>query len=241
MIARFSIAWAVKVEDAFAVESRIHAALIERRTNPRREFFRVTPQEARDLLALVARAYVEPDAEPVRDEPALEPVLEAAREPHSPMPFETCRFHSASGTDALRGPTATSTIAPTAHLPRGIGPVAPITRGSYANRDFRRCNCVLPPGAQHIEGSLMHQAIVAQTPEGKLRAWVEENYTHVPLREKDIGTKLEVIYTAYTAAVPPVHTKTLGRNTFGKMLNAVYPSIGPHKNSSSTVFLYLLR
>ncbi len=46
----------------------------------------------------------------------------------------------------------------------------------------RRRNCVLPPGAQQIEGSLMHQALVAQTPEGKLRAWVEHNYTHVPLR-----------------------------------------------------------
>ncbi len=64
--------------------------------------------------------------------------------------------------------------------------------GRYRTRDFRRRNCVLPPGAQQIEGSLMHQAAVAQTPEGKLRAWVEENYTHVPLREKDKGTKLEV-------------------------------------------------
>ncbi len=65
-------------------------------------------------------------------------------------------------------------------------------------RDFRRRNCVLPPGAQQIEGSLMHQAAVAQTPEGKLRAWVEENYTHVPLREKDTGTKLDALYAAYT-------------------------------------------
>ncbi len=42
-------------------------------------------------------------------------------------------------------------------------------------RDFRRRNCVMPPGAQKIEGSLMHQAAVAQTPEGKLREWVEDN------------------------------------------------------------------
>ncbi len=42
-----------------------------------------------------------------------------------------------------------------------------------ALRDFRRRNCFLPPCAQQIEGSLMHQAVVAQTPEGKLRAWVE--------------------------------------------------------------------
>jgi hypothetical protein len=110
-----------------------------------------------------------------------------------------------------------------------------------ALRDFRRRNCVLPPGAQQIEGSLMHQAVVAQTPEGKLRAWVEENYEHVPLREKDSGLRLEALYTSYTSAQPPVHAKLLGRNTFGKMLNSIYPNIGPHKNSSSTVFLYLLR
>ena len=110
-----------------------------------------------------------------------------------------------------------------------------------ALRDFRRRNCVLPPGAQQIEGSLMHQAVVAQTPEGKLRAWVEENYEHVPLREKDSGMRLEALYTSYTSAQPPVHAKLLGRNTFGKMLNSIYPNIGPHKNSSSTVFLYLLR
>ena len=108
-------------------------------------------------------------------------------------------------------------------------------------RDFRRCNCVLPPGAQQIEGSLMHQAIVAQTPEGKLRAWVEEHYTHVPLREKDKGTKLEALYSAYTTAVPSVHTKLLGRNTFAKMLNAVFPNIGPYRNNDGTIKgLYLL-
>jgi hypothetical protein len=88
----------------------------------------------------------------------------------------------------------------------------------------------------------MHQAIVAQTPEGKLRAWVEEHYTHVPLREKDSGTKLEALYAAYTTAVPPVHTKLLGRNTFAKMLNAVYTHIGPHRNTTNTTSsLYLLR
>jgi hypothetical protein len=111
-----------------------------------------------------------------------------------------------------------------------------------ALRDFRRRNCVLPPGAQQIEGSLMHQAVVAQTPEGKLRAWVEEHYSHVPLREKDSGTKLEVLHTAYVAASPPVHAKTLGKILFGKMLNAVFPNIGPHRNLSNTVSgLYLLR
>jgi len=111
-----------------------------------------------------------------------------------------------------------------------------------ALRDFRRRNCVLPPGAQQIEGSLMHQAVVAQTPEGKLRAWVEEHYSHVPLREKDTGTKLEALYTAYTSEVPAVHQKTLGRNKFAAMLNAVYQNVGPHRNKENTVTsLYLLR
>ena len=111
-----------------------------------------------------------------------------------------------------------------------------------ALRDFRRRNCVLPVGAQQIEGSLMHQELVAQTPEGRLRAWVESNYTHVPLREKDTGTKLDVLYSAYTASSPPVHQKQLGKILFGKMIQGVYPGIGPHKNAASTVSgLYLLR
>jgi hypothetical protein len=111
-----------------------------------------------------------------------------------------------------------------------------------ALRDFRRRNCVLPVGAQQIEGSLMHQEVVAQTPEGRLRAWVESNYTHVPLREKDTGTKLEALFGAYATANPPVHQKLLGKTTFGKMLGAVYPGIGPHKNGANTVNgLYLLR
>ncbi len=87
----------------------------------------------------------------------------------------------------------------------------------------------------------MHQAAVAQTPEGKLRAWVEDNYAHVPLREKDAGTKLEVLYAAYTLAAPPVHAKVLGKTTFGKMLNAIYPNVGPHKIAQNTVNgIYLL-
>ena len=111
-----------------------------------------------------------------------------------------------------------------------------------ALRDFRRRNCVLPLGAQQIEGSLMHQEVVAQTPEGKLRAWVEEHYSHVPLREKDTGTKLEALYTAYASSVPAVHAKVLGKILFAKLLNAVYPNIGPHKNTNHTANgLYLLR
>jgi phage/plasmid-associated DNA primase len=111
-----------------------------------------------------------------------------------------------------------------------------------ALRDFRRRNCVLPVGAQQIEGSLMHQEVVAQAPEGRLRSWVEANYMHVPLREKDTGTKLDVLYSAYMAASPPVHQKSLGKIKLAAMLSAVYPGIGPHRNGAGTVSgLYLLR
>ncbi len=71
---------------------------------------------------------------------------------------------------------------------------------------------------------------------------VEENYTHVPLREKDTGTKLEGHFGAYNAEAPPVHQRPLGRNKFAQMLGEVYPGIGPHKNTTGTVNgLYLLR
>ena len=83
----------------------------------------------------------------------------------------------------------------------------------------------------------MHQLAVAQ-----LRKWVDERYVHIALKEKDTGTKLEALYAAYTTAAPPVHAKLLGRNKFARMLNAVYPNIGPHKNGARTVGgLYLLR
>jgi hypothetical protein len=74
-----------------------------------------------------------------------------------------------------------------------------------------------------------------------LRAWVESNYTHVPLREKDTGTKLDSLFGAYTSANPPVHARLMGKQAFGKMLGSVYPGIGPHKNGAGTVRgLYLL-
>ena len=58
-------------------------------------------------------------------------------------------------------------------------------------------------------GSYANRAVASQTPEGKLHAWVDENYTQVPLKEKDTGTKLEVLYAAYTTAAPSVHTRVL--------------------------------
>lgn len=80
----------------------------------------------------------------------------------------------------------------------------------------------------------MHQEVVAQTPEGKLRAWAEEHYSHMPLREKDTGT-----YATY--ATPQVHAKLMGKTTFGKRCVSVYPGIGPHRGSSGETGLFLLR
>ena len=46
----------------------------------------------------------------------------------------------------------------------------------------------------------------------------------------------------YTTSVPPIHHRILGKILFGKMLSAVYPNIGPHKNMNHTASgLYLLR
>jgi hypothetical protein len=109
-------------------------------------------------------------------------------------------------------------------------------------RAFKANGLKLEAGDEHTAGSYANRAVAAQTPEGKLREWVEEHYTHVPLKEKDTGTKLEAIYAAYVATAPPVHTKALGRNTFAKLLSSIYPNVGPHKNSNHTVSgLFLLR
>ena len=108
-------------------------------------------------------------------------------------------------------------------------------------RAFKEGEMELPPGDEHMHGSYANRAVAQQTPEGKLRVWVEENYTHVPLREKDTGSKLDALYTAYTTCVPPIHAKLLGKILFGKMLNAIYPNIGPHRDTCSSMWIYLLR
>jgi hypothetical protein len=78
--------------------------------------------------------------------------------------------------------------------------------------------------------------------EPTLRNWIESNYTHIPLREKDTGTKLETLFGAYASANPPVHLRLLGRNKFAAMLNSIFPNIGPYRNTTNTVSsLYLLR
>jgi phage/plasmid-associated DNA primase len=102
-----------------------------------------------------------------------------------------------------------------------------------ALREFRKLKFVLPPGAQHIEGSLMHQSAAAQTPEGKLRGWVEQNYTHIA--NKDNGTKLKDLYEAYSTAVPSVHQRPLQKRRFGEMMCSLFPGIGPHTNRAGTI------
>ena len=122
-----------------------------------------------------------------------------------------------------------------------MGPFPLPPHALEALRDFIRRNKVLPPGAQHIEGSLMHQVAAALTPEGKLRAWVDANYAPVPIKEKDSGSKLDALYSAYFAAAPPVHAKPLGKILFAKMLTSVCAGVGPHKNSTGSAHVYLLR
>ena len=60
-----------------------------------------------------------------------------------------------------------------------------------------------------------------------------------------LGARTAIVvaqYATYTTATPAVHTRVLGRNTLAKMLNAVYPSIGPHRNTTNTISgMYLLR
>ena len=108
-------------------------------------------------------------------------------------------------------------------------------------RAFKESEMELPPGDEHTQGSYANRAVAMQTPQGKLRDWVEENYTHVPLSEKDTGSKLDVLFTAYVTCVTPIHAKVLGKILFGKMLNAIYPNIGPHRDTCSSMWIYLLR
>ena len=83
---------------------------------------------------------------------------------------------------------------------------------------------------------------VSYCKEACLRSWVESKYARIPLREKDTGSKLEALHPTYATAVPQVHAKLMGKTTFGKMLSAVYPGVGPHRNGACTVSgLYLLR
>jgi hypothetical protein len=152
----YALVCSARVASAFATERALHCVLDARRVNARREFFRVSFDEARALFALLAESAYEGPADPVRASPGL----------------------------AQQG---------------------------------------------------------LQSQEASLRSWVEANYTHIPLREKDRGAKLEALHTTYATAVPQVHARILGKTTFGRMLVAVYPGIGPHRGSSGETGLFLLR
>jgi hypothetical protein len=100
---------------------------------------------------------------------------------------------------------------------------------------------VLLPLAFLAGGAAAPRLAALVSPEERLRVWVDANYTRILLREKDSGTKLEALHSAYTSAAQPIHQKALGKILFGKMLNAVYPNIGPHRHTVSGMLLYLLR
>jgi hypothetical protein len=162
-------AYTAAVGSAFETERAVHALLHARRVCPRREFFRVSDDEARALFEVVARLAT-------------------------------------------------------------VAPVAPAATEAETDLEV----LVAPPHHQHHH---QYRSEAAQ-----LGAWVDARYAHVPLREKDTGTKLEALYAAYAAASPPVHAKVLGKIMFGKMLNVAFPNVGPHKNGACTASgLYLLR
>ena len=70
----YRIAWSVEVDAPFLVEKRIHSAFAELRINPRREFFRITADEARPLAMVLARPLA------VRSEPSAPTRLPAQSE-----------------------------------------------------------------------------------------------------------------------------------------------------------------
>ena len=176
-----------------------------------------TRSELFEITAVEARsllALLAPLAVPADETPAA--MRHETDETHAPAPVVAAAFTGFR----REAPSTPST------------PFTPPTR----MRGERACRC----GRETRRETVPLSEVVA--PEAKLRAWVEEHYVHVPLREKGTGTKLEALYASYFSTAPPVHTKPLGRNKFAAMLNAVYQNIGPHRNKENTVTsLYLLR
>ncbi len=64
--------------------------------------------------------------------------------------------------------------------------------GPHAAMDHRE-PVQLAHGAARVAGG-------SASAEQQLRMWVESNYTHIPLRAKDTGTKLERLFASYTSA-----------------------------------------
>jgi hypothetical protein len=117
---------------------------------------------------------------------------------------------------------------------------APDAEGTVEGRENALARPAAPLSAQRGTVRLSRGAM-GPNDATALRAWVEENYAHVTLREKNTGTKLDTLYTAYTSMVPPVHTKMLGRNHFAKMIESIYQGVGPHRGENGTRGIYLLR
>jgi hypothetical protein len=206
--------------DAFACERAIHALLAARRVNTRHEFFEVTPLEARVLFSLLVPVPVPPGDAPV---------------PLDAMRNEINEINELGELGELgeRIETQAMFVADPAAF-------TGFRRETSRLQHRQRLQSTLDTRARRCVGEAVPSEVV--TSEVKLRAWVEGHYVHVPLREKDTGTKLEALYGAYFSAAPPVHTKPLGRNKFAAMLSAVFPNIGPHRNKESTIkSLYLVR
>jgi hypothetical protein len=179
--APYELVCSAHVPSAFATERALHTILGARRINARREFFRASYVEARNLFALLAEGHSQPSEGP-REGPVLE--------------------ETSAASDPIRG-----------------------------------CRVWASPGPR--VGSGPGQSQLRQ--EACLRSWVESNYSHVPLREKDTGTKLEALHNTYATAVPQVHARLMGKTTFGKMIVSVYPGIGPHRGSGGETGIFLLR
>ena len=185
--APYELVCSAHVPSAFATERALHTILGARRINARREFFRASFVEARNLFALLA---------------------------------EGCSSQ-------------------TSQPPAGEGPVVAVVDAAHIAPERIWASPRAPLGASLGAVGVPGQSQLRQ--EACLRLWVESNYTHVPLREKDTGTKLEALHITYATAAPQVHVRLLGKTTFGKMLVSVYPGIGPHRGSSGETGLFLLR
>jgi hypothetical protein len=100
-------------------------------------------------------------------------------------------------------------------------------------REFR--DEILPPGAQAVAGTLAHQELAEQTPEGNLRAWVEGRLEHVQAVDKDRGSKLEELPSEYLRA--GIHARRVLKRSSGRLRSR--PS-GGARNRNRPNFLYFL-
>ena len=125
-----------------------------------------------------------------------------------PPPYSTSSHPRPYGRDPRAGACASRCLARGSARPRrttrGGSTGASLTSegSSRSGRHFTCFSCSsgygcssTAPGDEHTAGSYANRAVALQTPEEKLREWVEEGYTHVPLRDKDTGTKLMVPHT----------------------------------------------